>query len=60
MAFTLVLATNCRDRVFAEDKGVVLDDIVVETLGQQRDLVSVFAFDKSLHVGVLKKPDASV
>jgi hypothetical protein len=39
---------------------VVLDDIVVKTLGQQRNLGSVLAFDESLHAAALNKPDASV
>ena len=29
--------------------GVVFADIVVETLGQQNNLLSIFAFDESLH-----------
>jgi hypothetical protein len=29
---------------------VVLGDVVVQTLGKQRDLASVFSLDESLHV----------
>jgi len=29
---------------------IVLSDVVVQTLRQQRDLGSLFAFDESLHV----------
>jgi hypothetical protein len=39
---------------------VVVTDIVVKTLGQQRNLGSVFAFDESLHAAAPNKPDASV
>jgi hypothetical protein len=39
---------------------VVLDDKVVKTLGQQRNLGSPLPFDESLHAAALKKPDASV
>jgi hypothetical protein len=34
---------------------VVLGNIVVQTLGQQRDLRAVFPFDESLHVAAPKK-----
>jgi hypothetical protein len=39
---------------------VVLDDKVVKTLGQQRNLGSALAFDESLRAAALNKPDASV
>ena len=39
---------------------VVRDDKVVKTLGQQRHLGSVLAFDESLHAAAPNKPDASV
>ncbi len=39
---------------------VVRDDKVVKTLGQQRHLSSVLAFDESLHATTPNKPDASV
>ena len=39
---------------------VVLGDIVVETLRQQRDLHAVLTFDESLHTAAPKKPDPSV
>src|SRR6202011_5207626 len=37
---------------------VVLDDKVVKTLGQQRNLGPALAFDESLHAAALNKPDA--
>jgi hypothetical protein len=39
---------------------VVLGNIVVKTLGQQRNLLAVLAFDKSLHVAAPKKPLSSL
>ena len=48
------------------DKGVdradrvVLDEVVVQTLGQQRDLRAVFTFDKSLHTAAQKKVSSSI
>jgi hypothetical protein len=39
---------------------VVLDDKVVKTLGQQRNLGSALPLEESLHAAAPKKPDASV
>src|ERR1700674_3040627 len=38
---------------------VVLDDKVVKTIGQQRNLGSALPFDESLHAAAPNKPDAS-
>ena len=35
-------------------------NVVVQTLGQQRNLSAVLAFNESLHAAAPKKPDASV
>ena len=51
---------QCVDEDIDYPHRVVLTDIVIEILRQQRRLTAVFAFDESLHPATSKKLDASV